>query len=71
MSSDSTGEIYVITKSDGSGVADVKQVQAGTGTPSGAAPSPSASNSKADRLLSKMGKRSYWAVGAAVAGTLV
>lgn len=45
MSSDSTGEVYVITKTDGSGVNDVSRAATGggSGTASGSAPSPSAS----------------------------
>jgi hypothetical protein len=70
MSSDSTGEIYVITKTDGSGVSDVRQASTATGggTPSGSAPSPSSSNSKASKRRWNVGEGSYWVVGAAVAG---
>lgn len=69
MSSDSTGEIYVITKTDGSGVNDVSRASStngDSGTPSGTAPSPSASTGSAVRR--QISKSSYWVAGAAVAG---
>ena len=67
MSSDSTGEIYVITKTDGSGVNDVSRASnsggngGGSGTPSGSAPSPSASTGSAKRRW----EVSNWVMGAA------
>jgi hypothetical protein len=65
MSSDSTGEIYVITKTDGSGVNDVSRASSsgGAGTPSGSAPSPTASTGSGVRVTA-----SYWHVGAAMVG---
>ncbi|KAH8727518.1 soluble quino protein glucose/sorbosone dehydrogenase [Phaeosphaeriaceae sp. PMI808] len=66
MSSDTTGEIYVITKTDGSGVNDVRQVSSGSG--SGSAPSPTSSTSKAVKKW-KGSKGSYW-IAAAVGGAL-
>jgi hypothetical protein len=71
MSSDSTGEIYVITKTDGSGVNDVRQVSngGGSGTPSGSAPSPSPSNSNGIRRW-KVSQGSYWVMGAAGAAAV-
>lgn len=69
MSSDSTGEIYVITKTDGSGINDVSQASSttgGNGTPSGTAPSPSASTGSA--VKREVGKGSYLVAGAVVAG---
>lgn len=70
MSSDSTGEIYVITKTDGSGVNDVRQVSgsgSGSETPTGSAPTPSSSNSKSVKRW-RVSKGSYWVAGAAVVG---
>ena len=66
MSSDSTGEIYVITKTDGSGIDHVNRAPNGGsgtpgGTPTGGAPSPSAT----DGAVGKW-KLSYWAAGAAM-----
>jgi hypothetical protein len=66
MSSDSTGEIYVVTKTDGSGINDVSRATTGGGstTPSGSAPSPSASTGAGTRW-----ECSFWAVaGAAMVG---
>ena len=73
MSSDSTGEIYVVTKDDGSGVADVSRAANTNGTTptpstSAGAASPS-STSKASRW--EIGTASYfWAAGAAVVGVM-
>lgn len=71
FSSDATGEIYVITKEDGSGVNHVSQVGGqnstnGTGSTTGtsAAPSPSGSSSAATRRWSDA---RFWGVSAAVA----
>jgi hypothetical protein len=73
MSSDSTGEIYVVTKEDGSGVAGVSEVEGGgstTGpTESGSAPIPSESTAAARRWTVVGG--SYWIAGAAVVGAMV
>jgi hypothetical protein len=68
MSSDSTGEIYVITKTDGSGIADVSQAGAGGGTPTGSVPKPSESQSMAGMTRWDGGMRRCWLAGAAVAG---
>jgi hypothetical protein len=66
MSSDSTGEIYMITKSDGSGVADVRQASnVGSGT--GSSPSPTPSGSDGVRRW-KVSQGSYWIAGAAAVG---
>jgi hypothetical protein len=72
MSSDSTGEIYVVTKTDGSGVNDVRQVGnggsgGGSGTGTGSAPVPTESTGGS----SKLWKCSYWAAGAAVVGGIL
>ena len=69
MSSDSTGEIYVITKTDGSGVNDVRQASygGGGGTSTGSAPSASSSTGKGVRSW-KVSKGSYWVAGAAAVG---
>ena len=75
MSSDFTGEIYVVTKEDGSGVADVSKAATGSdgSTPSaagsGSAPSPSESMAAARRW--SVGSGSYWIAGAAVMGAMV
>ncbi len=51
MSSDATGEIYVVTKEDGSGVSDVQQVSTSTSTPTGGTPTPSPTgNHKSDAV---------------------
>lgn len=71
FSSDATGEIYVITREDGSGVNNVSQVgsqtngtNGGSGTGTSAAPSPTGSSSAA---VIKSGKdASLWMVLAAV-----
>lgn len=66
MSSDSTGEIYVITRTDGSGVNNVSRAPSttgGNGTPSGTAPSPSASTGSA--VKEQISKLSSWVAGAA------
>lgn len=69
MSSDSTGEIYVVTKTDGSGVNDVSRASTSTGggTTSGTAPSPSASTGSAFRSW-EVSRSTFWVAGAAVAG---
>lgn len=70
MSSDATGEIYVITKTDGSGVADMRQASSSTSgsTASNSAPSPSASHSRAVSSRRNISEGSWWLVIAAVAG---
>jgi hypothetical protein len=77
MSSDSTGEIYVITKDDGSGVADVS-VAATNGTlpnpegyPTGSGTSPSPSGIEGVGSRWGVGSGSYWAAGAAVVGAMM
>jgi hypothetical protein len=74
MSSDASGEIYVITKEDGSGVDDVTQVGgsgglggSGSGTGTGAVATASASAGAAV-LRWEVGMGSYWVAGAAVVG---
>lgn len=74
MSSDATGEIYVVTKEDGTGVADVRGASTDGNNPSssgsGSAPSPTGSGTnKAVRRWS-VGSGSYWVAGAAVVGAL-
>lgn len=78
MSSDSTGEIFVLTKADGTGVADVRGASANGSSPSpspsgsGSAPSPSPSNSGTSSAVKRwsVGSGSYWIAGAAIAGAL-
>jgi hypothetical protein len=70
MSSDSTSEIYVITKTNGSGVNDVSRAATsggGGGISSGSAPSPSASTGSGVER-SKVSRFSYWVAGVVVAG---
>jgi hypothetical protein len=70
MSSDSTSEIYVITKTNGSGVNDVSRAATsggGGGISSGSAPSPSASTGSGVKR-SKMSRVSHWVAGVVVAG---
>ncbi|KAF1840796.1 soluble quino protein glucose dehydrogenase [Cucurbitaria berberidis CBS 394.84] len=73
MSSDSTGEIYVVTKLDGTGVADVHERPSnGNSNPSGSgsAPSPTGSGtSKAVRRW-RVASGGYWVAGAAAVGVL-
>jgi hypothetical protein len=72
MSSDSTGEIFVVTKEDGSGIADVSEAAGGeeseSPTASGSAPEPSETTGAAMRW--GVGSRGYWAA-VAVVGALV
>jgi hypothetical protein len=70
MSSDSTGEIYVITKEDGSGVADVTEADsAPSGTSTGTAPTSTNTNGAVRRYRSgKTGM--FWVVGAAAVGVM-
>ncbi|KAH4903227.1 hypothetical protein HBI80_117580 [Parastagonospora nodorum] len=70
MSSDSTGEIYMITKTDGSGVNDVRQVSTGgsnSGSNTGNAPAPSSSQGAGVKSW-KVGQGSFWIAGAAAVG---
>lgn len=70
MSSDSTGEIYMITKPDGSGINDVRQVSgggSGGGSGTGSSPSPTPSGSDGVKRW-KVSQGSYWVAGAAVVG---
>jgi hypothetical protein len=67
MSSDSTGEIYIITKTDGSGVANVSRAESG-GMPTRGAPRPSDGPSMAGmKRYDGSGVWMRWAVGAAAA----
>ncbi|KAI1520771.1 soluble quino protein glucose dehydrogenase [Pyrenophora tritici-repentis] len=73
MSSDSTGEIFVITKEDGSGVADVSEASTAKEIPSstisGSVPSPSKTSHAA--IQKTMGSGGYWVVGVAVVVALL
>ena len=72
MSSDSTGEIYVVTKADGSGVADVSRATTGNGSspsPSTSSSAPASTGSGSAASLLKAG--GYWAAGAAVVGMMI
>ncbi|KAF2131436.1 soluble quino protein glucose dehydrogenase [Dothidotthia symphoricarpi CBS 119687] len=81
MSSDSTGEIYVVTRDDGSGVNDVSEgpvVVAPSGTPSGrptASPSATTTSGASQPTGSAqskagMNEASYWLLGAGFVGAL-
>jgi hypothetical protein len=61
MSSDSTGEIYMITKADGSGVDNVRGVSHGSAGPS---PAPSAGHGMRN---SQSGHGNFKVAGAALA----
>lgn len=73
MSSDSTGEIYVITKEDGSGVADVSKATTGGEIPSPTVSGSAASSSKTAGAVIRygVGSGSYWVVGVAVVVALL
>lgn len=62
MSSDSTGEIFMITKTDGSGVADVNRAASQAGTPTGSGPSTTSSTGDGGRSRWVVGK-DIWAAG--------
>ncbi|KAF2632260.1 soluble quino protein glucose dehydrogenase [Macroventuria anomochaeta] len=65
FSSDATGEIYVITREDGSGVNSVSEVGSQTnGTGTSGAPSPTGSSNTA--VMKSRKDASFWVVGAAV-----
>lgn len=66
MSSDSTGEIFVVTREDGSGVADVSATASAS---SGQSPVPNASGGLMDRW--SLGSGVYWVVVAIVMSVLV
>jgi hypothetical protein len=69
MSSDSTGEIYMITKTDGSGINDVRQASNGgsaNGSYIGSSPSPTPSGNAGVRGW-KVSHGSYWVAGAGAA----
>jgi hypothetical protein len=73
MSSDASGEIYVVTKMDGSGVDDVRQIGMGggssTGEPGSATKGPVPSQSAGAGVREwEVGMGSYWVAGAAVVG---
>lgn len=65
MSSDSTGEIFVVTKEDGSGVANVNQV---SNTSSNHTPS---NNVDGAGMTLNVGSLSFWVSGLAFLGVLL
>ncbi|KAF9695746.1 hypothetical protein EKO04_005910 [Ascochyta lentis] len=74
FSSDATGEIYIITREDGSGVNSVSQLSSqtngtdggtGTGTGTSAAPSPTGSSGAA--VIKSVSSASLWVLGAVAA----
>src|SRR5690242_9098413 len=76
MSSDATGEIYVITREDGSGVNSVSDVASnntysgeGSATSTAAAPSPTGSVNAA--VMHNWQDASIWSFGAAVVAVLL
>ena len=74
MSSDSTGEIYVVTKENGTGVADVREASPNGSSPSstGSGSAPSSTGSDTNKAVRRWsaGRGSYWVAGAAVVGAL-
>lgn len=75
MSSDSTGEIFVVTREDGSGVADVSEAadaaNGASASPTGSGSAPQPSETTGTAVRGGVGSGSYWAVGAAVVAALV
>jgi hypothetical protein len=72
FSSDSTGEIYVVTAEDGSGIAGVGEIRRSGGGGSGAGPESSATPTATKRNAGGKGReKGAWAVGAAVAGLML
>lgn len=74
MSSDSTGEIYVLTKEDGSGVADVSRATTANGTnpsPSQSVSAPKATGGSGGVRAWMVGGAGYLVAGVAVVGALV
>lgn len=73
MSSDSTGEIFVVTKEDGSGVADVSDAAGGASATASVSsvqsPVPNASGDLVDKW--SLGSGVYWVVVAFVVSVLV
>jgi hypothetical protein len=68
FSSDATGEIYVITREDGSGVNSVNQVTngtSGTGTGTGASAALSPTGGSGAAAVNDWKDTSMWIVGAA------
>jgi hypothetical protein len=65
FSSDSTGEIFVVTKTSGEGVQDVRQ--AANSSASGSAPSPNPSSNSGVKKW-KFSQGSYWVAGVAAVG---
>ncbi|KAL5120292.1 hypothetical protein ACEQ8H_001850 [Pleosporales sp. CAS-2024a] len=70
MSSDATGEIYMVTKTDGSGIDDVRQVSNGSsgGSTTGSAPAPARSQGAGVKKWA-VSHGSYWIAGAAMVGS--
>ncbi|KAL6708481.1 hypothetical protein ACN47E_002744 [Coniothyrium glycines] len=71
MSSDSTGEIYVVTKEDGSGVADVSGASSDGTSTSTTSSAPSPTGNSGARKTWNVGSGSYLIAGAAFVGAMV
>ena len=67
MSSDSTGEIYVVTKEDGSGVADVSRATTTDGTVPSPSPSPNPPAGGGSNAAGRLGASAYWGVSMGLA----
>ncbi|KAF2856375.1 soluble quino protein glucose dehydrogenase [Plenodomus tracheiphilus IPT5] len=70
MSSDSTGEIYVVTRDDGSGVADVSRAVNGDGTQPTPSSAPAPTSTAAGIRSFRVGSGGYWVAGAAAVGAM-
>ena len=75
MSSDSTGEIFVVTREDGSGIADVSEAADARGnerpTPSGTGGVSTPTETSGAALNLVVGSGSYLAAGVAFVGALL
>jgi len=75
MSSDSTGEIFVVTREDGSGIADVSEAadarENESPTPSGTGGVSTPTETSGAALNLGVGSGSYLAAGVAVVGALL
>lgn len=71
FSSDSTGEIYVVTRNDGSGVADVSRAVNNDGTPPTPSSAPAPTSTAAGARSYRVGSGGYWVAGVAAVGAMV
>ncbi|KAI8936354.1 hypothetical protein NX059_006766 [Plenodomus lindquistii] len=71
FSSDSTGEIYVLTRNDGSGVADVSRAVNSDGSPPTPSSAPAPTSTAAGIRSFKVDSGGYWVAGVAAVGAMV